>query len=217
MMLSETALSKEDMSAAQTSEQALLDGLRSRITAVPRALIDPGPTERELEIIVSAALFAFDTDEIRPWRLISISAKAMDGLAELLMHAKARRVLGSVSESHESDRAMKWHAPAQIAVVVRLDPEGHDAPLRDQYLAVGAAIQNLLLSAHALGYGATLSTGDEMRDTDIVKALGIGWNEKLIGFVSFGTCPEPARPRYRPKLKDYLTNWPGPEPAAKNR
>ena len=140
-MLHETSISRQTGAADKASESSLLDSLRAGLPALPAALGAPGPTTKELEVIVSAALTAFSTGERRSWRLISIGAKAMERLDELLADAKERRGPADQASSGDEGRKQKWRAPVQIAVVARLDPEGQGAPLRDQYIAVGAAIQ----------------------------------------------------------------------------
>ena len=159
--------------------------------------------------MVSAALAAPDLGAVRPWRFISIDQTARDELTEIIAKAKARRGSNGGGGASESKRAYAGHVPAQIAIIARLDPEHEDVPILQQHISVGAAIQNMLLSADILGYGTTILSGNEMRDPDVIKALNVAWNEKLVAFVCIGTCPRPAKPKRRLKVGDYLTVWCG--------
>ena len=159
--------------------------------------------------MVSAALTAPDLGAVGPWRFISIDQAARDELTMIVAKAKARRGSNGGDDASESKRAHAGHAPAQIAIIARLDPEHEDVPILQQYVSVGAALQNMLLSADILGYGATILCGNEMRDPDVIKALNVRWNEKLVAFVCIGTCPRPVKPKRRLKVADHLTVWCG--------
>src|SRR5690625_6806132 len=79
----------------------------------------------------------------------------------------------------------------------------------EQIVSTGAAVQNMLLAAYALGVGAFWRTGAMAYHPTIAKGLGLTDNEKIIGYLFLGT---PASTP--PKPKDvYLAHEFSPCPA----
>jgi nitroreductase len=74
-----------------------------------------------------------------------------------------------------------------IAVVAKLDPQHAKIPEIEQILSTGAAVQNLLVAAHAEGFGAKWLTGANAYDEHVKAALGLGQNDRLAGFVHLGS------------------------------
>ncbi|NDE01261.1 MAG: hypothetical protein EBZ91_05815 [Gammaproteobacteria bacterium] len=66
----------------------------------------------------------------------------------------------------------------------------------DQFVAVGAAVQNLWTAAQALGLGCAWKTGSHAYSDHVLQALGCAPAEKIIGFVHVGVpaTVAPVRP-----------------------
>jgi nitroreductase len=82
-------------------------------------------------------------------------------------------------------------------------------PVVEQVLSVGAAAQNILLAAHALGYGGMWRTGPPAYDPVVQRALGIGEGEAIAGFLYLGTPVEPPVPPPGP-AGSVVSEWDGP-------
>jgi len=65
-----------------------------------------------------------------------------------------------------------------IAVVSRASPHVK-IPEWEQVLSAGAAAMNLVLAAHALGYGANWITGWYAYDRCVLDALGLAPHERM--------------------------------------
>jgi nitroreductase len=89
--------------------------------------------------------------------------------------------------------------------------------VHEQYVSVGAAVQSILLAAHALGYGAILLSGSRSRDPLVRDLLQLGDNEEMIGFISIGTPSKPIPPKVRPSARAHLAVWHGKECGAPTR
>ena len=59
--------------------------------------------------------------------------------------------------------------------------------------AVAAAAQNMLLAAHALGFAAKWATGKQAYDGIVKEGLGLGADDRIIGFLYLGSYS--GRPR----------------------
>ena len=74
-----------------------------------------------------------------------------------------------------------------MLIVVVAEPKAHPkVPEVEQVVAVGAAIQNLWLAAHSMGYGAAWKTGSHAYDAGVKSALGLRAADQIIGFVHIG-------------------------------
>lgn len=74
-------------------------------------------------------------------------------------------------------------------------------------LCAGAACQNLLIAASALGYGAPWITEWYGYNQGARAALRLADNERLAGFVYIGTAKEKPEERERPALADIAQPW----------
>jgi nitroreductase len=64
---------------------------------------------------------------------------------------------------------------------------------------------NLVVAAHALGYGANWVTGWAAYERPALKLFGVGADERVAGFIHIGTPKAVQEERPRPKLSDIVT------------
>jgi nitroreductase len=91
-------------------------------------------------------------------------------------------------------------------VVASIDTHAK-VPVIEQQLSAGCVAHNLLLGAHALGFGAQWLTGWAAYDRDAAAILGLADNEQVIGFVHIGTPQVDIADRERPALDNLLSTW----------
>ncbi len=113
--------------------------------------------------------------------------------------------LSQFERDREKNRACA--VPTLIAVVAKCTQAHPQVPVREQHASVGAAIQNMLLCAHGLGFGAKMVSGRKADDLELAAALGLTANEQLFGFVCIGTIGSDQRNTARPNVADHLTIW----------
>ena len=134
----------------------------SRQTVLPRRLVEPGPTTEQLEALLSLAAAAPDHGLLTPWRFILVPAAQRHRLAEVFALALADRDPQATPEQMEQAREKAHRAPLLMLAVACLGPREPDTPMLERMVSMGAAIQNLLLGAHAMGFGAGLTSGQAM-------------------------------------------------------
>ena len=71
--------------------------------------------------------------------------------------------------------------------------------------SIGAAIQNLILSAHEMGYGTCWMTGPLFAAPEMEKVLGVQPPQSLCTFVPIGKPAESPAPRPRKPLNEIIT------------
>ena len=84
----------------------------------------------------------------------------------------------------ERDKSMRAPLIIAAAAAVRAHPKVPDI---EQIVAVGAAVQNMILAAHALGFGAFWRTGPAAYDFEVKEALGFSASDALVGFIYLGS------------------------------
>jgi nitroreductase len=66
---------------------------------------------------------------------------------------------------------------------------------------------NLVLAAHALGYGANWVTEWYAYDRSVLDTLGLAPHERIVGFVHIGRAPGVPEDRPRPALSEIATRF----------
>jgi nitroreductase len=157
-------------------------------------LTDPAPTREHLERILGAALRAPDHGRLSPWRLLLLEGESRARLGDALSGHLRRKTPNASESALNAERAKAQRAPVIVAVAARVNRQ-HKVPVIEQQLAAGAAVQNMLLAAHSLGYGAMWKTGDAAYDPQVKAELGLEPDDELVAFVYLGTVAAAGKPR----------------------
>jgi len=185
-----------------------IEALTSRRS--PPKLVDPAPSDEQITAMLEAAIRAPDHGRMRPWRFILLRGPAREKLGDVLASALEARAPNAPQDVVSRERQKPLRAPLMIVVAASL-VEGHKIPVVEQTLAAGAAAQNLILAAHAMGFGAMWRTGDGAYDASVKKALGLKQGDAIIGFVYLGTpAGRVAIPPDEPGIKDFVREWSAP-------
>ncbi len=156
--------------------------------------------------MVAAAACAPDHRELAPWRLLRITSAQRQRLGALFEAALLERDPDADAVARADARAKAERAPELLLAVVRLAPPHDDVVDTERYVTLGAALMNLLLSAHAMGFGAMLTSGRALRSQAFARDAGLSADERPVCFVSIGT-PTSARRRARASVDDLLADW----------
>ena len=184
-----------------TADQEVLDAaltlIHTRQHTSPKRLGDPGPDREQIEKILSAAGAAPDHGLLTPWRLIIIPPERRHLLGEAFAEALTGRDAEATEVQKQEARAKASRGPFLVLVVVRLDPELGPTHPQERIISAGCAIQNMLLTAHAMGFGAGLSSGRALYSQQMKLLFGLGAHEQPLCFMTVGTVlrRKPARPR----------------------
>jgi len=191
------------------SDQEVLDAaltlIHTRQHVSPKRLGDPGPDAAQIEKILGAAGAAPDHGRINPWRLIVIPGERRPLLGAAFAEALAERDASASAVQREEARAKAFRGPFLALVVLRLDPALGDTHPQERMISAGCAIQNMLLVAHAMGFGAGLSSGRALYSQQMRRLFGLGAQEAPLCFLSVGTVTRSKSARPRPVLGDYTS------------
>jgi nitroreductase len=197
---------------AQEGHDAMTDGARTleliltRRSVSPRHLIAPTPTSDELGLILRAAAAAPDHKNLKPYRFILIPTERRADLATAFREAKAERDPGAPAAEIERAGEKAYRGAMLLAVVLRIVRDHPRVSVSDQMLAAGAAIENMMLAASALGYAGALRSGHSATSRRVRLALGVANEEELAAFLILGT-PAKAPPPREDDIAGLLSVW----------
>lgn len=187
-----------------------LEFIRTRRSVVAANLTEPGPSDEELNIIIECGLRVPDHSRCGPWRIQIVRKDGQAKLGELYAKLYAAENEETGAEQIEYWRQRPSSAPTLLVVTCYPDQEKiHKVPLIEQQMSVGAACQNILNGAHAMGYSAQWLTEWPAYHAEVKALLGHAADVELIGFMFIGTAAEPPKERRRIGAEDVVTEWAG--------
>ena len=179
--------------------------LESRRSGRPREMVEPGPSNEELEQILRVAARTPDHGKLAPWRFVTVANDQRDAFGALLRHALTEEDPCATVAHHEKADQFAHQAPA-LVVLISSPIENHKIPVWEQELSCGAVAMNLLHAAHALGYVGGWLTGWQCYSRR-VQAAFCRPGERIAGFIFLGSPGRELEERPRPDLADLVRSW----------
>jgi len=155
---------------------------------------EPAPTREHLERILAAGSRPPDHGRLSPWRYVVLQGAALEVLADAYVAIRRRQPPEPTAEQIEAARKKAKRAPVIVVAAAHV-VKGHRVPENEQVMAVAAGVQNMILTAHALGYGTMWKTGEAAYDPEVKRVLGLEAEDHIVGFVYFGTTTQPGEVR----------------------
>ncbi len=180
--------------------------LTTRRSFKPGELAGPPPSPAELDTLLTVASRVPDHGKLAPWRFVVFEGDARLAAGHAIAAAFAAKYPDAKAEHVDAERTRLARAPLVVAVVSRTAVHVK-IPEWEQVLSAGAAAMNLVLAAHALGFGASWITEWYAYDRNVLDALGLAPHERIAGFVHIGRPPKPPEDRPRPPLSEIVTHF----------
>lgn len=182
--------------------------IQTRQTVLPRRLVAPGPDDAQQRLLFEAAAAAPDHEQRLPWRFIIVPHDQRERLADAFAQALLERDADALASQVEAAREKAHRAPFVMLALARLVDDDVAAarqngdaqtivPAPERWISLGCAIQNMLLVAHAMGYGAALTSGQAVTSPALRELFALDLGEEPVCFVNIGTVSQrkPMRPR----------------------
>jgi nitroreductase len=171
----------------------------------PKRLAAPGPDRVQFDLMLRAAAAAPDHGLLRPWRFIVVPPARRGLLAEVFAQALVDRDAAATPDQVRAARDKAHRAPLLMLAVARLGAAEPDIPPVERLVSTGAAIQNLLLSAHAMGFGAGLTSGQALRSPRLRELFALEAGEEAVCFVNVGTVTRGKAARRHPDPSEFVS------------
>jgi nitroreductase len=189
----------------------MMDVIRAIETrqSIGRMKQDPVPKEL-IERILESAVHAPNHRITEPWRFHVFTGK---GRGEL---ARARATIARLQADAEAEdeklaagrisreRKKAFRAPVVIAVICKAGRD--EVETLENYAACAAAVQNMQLTAHALGLGAMWRTGSSAYHEHMREFFGLKEGDTIVAHLYVGYPDMGERPRRRAPAKE-KTVW----------
>jgi nitroreductase len=177
--------------------------------SIGRVKQDPVPRDL-IERILESAVHAPNHRITEPWRFHVFTGKGRGELARV--RAEIARLQAEAEGEDEElaagrisrERKKAFRAPVVVAVICE---SGRDeVETLENYAACAAAVQNMLLTAHALGLGAMWRTGPVAYHEHMREFLDLEEGDKVVAHLYLGFPDMGERPRRRAPAKE-KTVW----------
>jgi len=195
-----------DDSSQPTSASLTLTLITSRQSILPKRLSEPGPDPQQINDIFSAAAAAPDHGEIRPWRFVVVPVERRADLGDAFAQALLERDAAATAEQVAQAREKAFRAPFVALVIARLGVSDPDIDALERMVSVGAAVQNALLMAHSMGFGACLTSGLAMRSQAIHRLFDLQDGERAVCCINVGTASKRKPGRLRPAPSTFVSS-----------
>lgn len=160
--------------------------------------------EKIITQILESGTWAPNHHKTEPWRFFVITGEGRKKLGDVLLEIAKKN--GETDEKKlEKIPGKAFRAPVIIAVAV--EPSENPNTIKiEEYGAVFAGIQNMLIAAHSLGLAGIWRTGKPTYDPLMKNFFGLSENGEVLGFLYFGyplrNLPEGTRQPY-----NTVTQW----------
>lgn len=183
--------------------------LLARHSAKAASLLAPAPDAAQLAAILTAAAHAPDHGLLVPFHFLHILEAARANLADLI--AAASLALKPDLPAMEVERAREKATQGAMLLVMigKLNPAHPKITASDQWLAMGCALENLLLSAQALGFGVAIRSGAYLDATPLRAGLHLAEGEHALAILAIGTPKEWPPMKPKPALVQIFSVWAG--------
>ncbi|NEW07955.1 nitroreductase [Paenibacillus sp. SYP-B3998] len=168
------------------------------------------PVDKALiEEILEAGVWAPNHCNTEPWRFWVMTGDGRKllgrGYAEVAAAEAGQVSVDELKLIRSGQEKKAFRAPVIIAVAVT--PTNHPTvPEIEEYAAVHAAVQNMLLTAHALGLGTIWRSGAPTYHPKMRETFNLQGKEEMVGFIYLG-YPDMPTPKAERVPFEQKTLW----------
>lgn len=185
----------------------LEEAIRGR-RSVGRVKQDPISRE-QIEEVLKAGSWAPSHHGTEPWRFFVMTGKGRqvlaDAYADIASDAAGQITREELEGLRVKQASKAFRAPVVIAVAV--SPSDAKGVIRvEEFAAAHAAVQNMLLTAHALGLGAIWRSGEPMYQPRMKQAFKLTDKEEMVGLLYMG-IPDMPQPEGKRRPAADKTVW----------
>jgi nitroreductase len=179
--------------------------------SIGRVKQDPVPREK-IEQVLESAIHAPNHKITEPWRFHVFEGKGRGEFARA--RAEMARLMAEEEGEDEElisgrvsrERKKAFRSPVVIAVISLAGRD--EIETLENYAACSAAVQNMQLTAHALGLGCIWRTGPVAYHPHMREFFGLGEGDRIVAYLYIGYPNMGWRPRRRLPAEE-RTVWHG--------
>ena len=181
-----------------------LDNILKRVSA--RKLIEPHPTQDEMDKVFKGALRAPDHAWLRPSRFIEVTGKGLEKLSEIFIKFASNELKDVTPLQMEKYQSAPFRAPMVIILTTKIT-EHPKVPKVEQMLSTATAAENILLALHAKNYAGIWRTGKFAFNNKIAEYLNLTSDHEVIGYLYVGTATGTNKKIPELDVEKFITRW----------
>lgn len=182
--------------------------IESRRTVKTMAMNGNIIPQADIEEILEMANWAPTHGRTEPWRFMVLSGEnlAKFGFHHAELYAANTNPEERTEAKYNSLKNMGNNASHLIITIMRRTPETKII-IEEEYMAVAAAIQNMLLSASAKGIVSFWNTGGMTHHEVMKKYLEVSLEDQIMGLIYFGYTDDAPKTGMRKISMEDKTIW----------
>jgi nitroreductase len=185
-----------------------IDLLLTRRSVLAVNLVEPGPNDDTLNLILHAGIRVPDHGRCEPWRIQVLRRKAQKALGKICVEIFKRENPDAREAQIEAEDKRPQRSPLLLVVTSHPNPEKFaKVPEIEQTLSSATVCQNMLIATQALGFNAQWVTDWPAYHPEVRAALGHNPDTKIVGFIHVGTADTQPNERPRPEFKTIVSEW----------
>ncbi|HEY4321351.1 MAG TPA: nitroreductase [Gemmatimonadales bacterium] len=163
-------------------------------------------TRAEIEQLLAAAVHAPNHRLTQPWHFYVLGPDARRAYGETLGARKAKKVEDPAAAQALIAKVAATEAAVPALIFVSMNQDENPEIREEDHAATMMAVQNILLSAHAMGLGTHLKTGAVMDDPRTRATVGAPATERIVAMVQVGEPAGPTEGKPRRPASE-VTTW----------
>jgi nitroreductase len=171
-------------------------------------LTEPAPSGKVREIIFQASLSAPDHAGLKPWRFLTVEGDQRAKLGEKMLAAALLDDPNLDAAKQDKLRNAAMRAPLLVIAIAKIQAHPK-VPEIEQLLATGAAVSQMLVATHALGFAAIWRTGAMAFSRTFMQSIDLDSDEQIVGFVYIGTVDGKRKTLKEQHFADFYKEWQG--------
>jgi len=164
------------------------------------------PRETIVELI-DAAVWAPNHKMTQPWRFTVLTGNARAELGQVWAKSAAAGLPADQRDAFIAGEAKK-PLRAPVLIIASLRTDANPIVAEEDMTATAAAVQNLLLAAHAKGLAAGWKSGKICYNADVKRFLGLDPTDRIIAIVYLGAVAK-EEPAVKPRDVEGAIRWIG--------
>lgn len=161
-----------------------------------------------IEQIIEAGTYAPNHHKTEPWRFYVLQGDGRMKLGRVLREITISQQEDPLSESSivKIERSERNPLRAPVIIAVGVEPsEKENVIMKEEYATVSTSVQNMLLTAHALGLGAIWRTGAICYHPKVSDFFGLSTKGEIVAFIYLGYPEIEPKPFKRTDFKEFTT------------
>lgn len=167
------------------------------------------PEKDMIEKILESARWAPNHYKTEPWRFMVLTGEGRSRLGEAYAKVDLTRLPSPTEAERQAalEKGMRKAQRAPVVIVIMVEPDPQEkVKWVEEVAATACAVQNMMLTAHALGLASKWRTGAPSYHPAMKEAFGVSEEGLVFGFLYVGYPADvPEAPEKKPV--DAFTTW----------